>query len=80
MRRFFRKKELREFVVEIKTTGLWHVPVGCETVDVFLVGGGGAGLAGGGGGYTKTFKGDGYTPPRQVLGPAHTKRVVTAMQ
>lgn len=63
MRRFFRKKELREFVVEIKTTGLWHVPVGCETVDVFLVGGGGAGLAGGGGGYTKTFKGDGYTPP-----------------
>lgn len=36
----------------------WTVPNGCESVDVFLVGGGGGGYegSGGGGGYTKTFK------------------------
>lgn len=36
----------------------WTVPNGCESVDVFLVGGGGGAMdmSGGGGGYTKTFK------------------------
>lgn len=47
-------------------TYTWSVPPGCESVDVFLVGGGGRGGrymnngngGGGGGGYTKTFKAD----------------------
>ena len=38
----------------------WTVPEGCESVDVFLVGGGGGAkdTMPGGGGYTKTFKND----------------------
>lgn len=38
----------------------WTVPNGCESVDVFLVGGGGGAMdmSGGGGGYTATFKKD----------------------
>ena len=51
-------------------TYTWTVPAGCDSVDVFLVGGGGGGAsaygyrkAGSGGGYTKTFRGQDYVKP-----------------
>lgn len=40
----------------------WVVPAGCESVDVFLVGGGGgANRMGAGAGYTMAYRGEGYT-------------------
>lgn len=53
-------------------TYYWTVPRGVTSVDVFLVGGGGAGVdgtlsasigRGGGGGYTKAFRGTGHPTP-----------------
>lgn len=48
----------------------WRVPEGCESVDVFLVGGGGgcANVSAGAGGYTKCYKQDlsGYKDGNQI--------------
>ena len=51
-------------------TYTWTVPAGCTSVDVFIVGAGGGAswvymgsTGGGGGGYTKTYRGHGYSAP-----------------
>lgn len=50
------EKPLIEVIEELKVSGTWPVPAGCNSVDVFLVGGGGGGSYGaGGGGYTKIY-------------------------
>lgn len=54
MRRRFEYKdmELEDFLIRFYPAGnyTWIVPKGCREVDVFLVGGGGAGHNGSGGG------------------------------
>lgn len=60
-----KEEQLYEHIVRFFPAGTynWVVPAGCFSVEVFLVGGGGGGgrIVGGGSGYTKAYRGTGYT-------------------
>ena len=62
-RRFeYKHRELEDFLIRFYPAGnyTWVVPGGCTEVDVFLVGGGGAGHNGSGGDGTVLIRGKKY--------------------